>query len=137
MQNWSCPLRTPVFPPVTYEYDPERHNLIDELSKCMIKGEGAQTKFGEYRDAVGTHEDVYTARPTIHEIVGAAAVIKRHFQNGETTCHQLPKKLLDNSTTLDTCVRFCWVPSHCGIESNEIVEQLAQETLTTVHYVDL
>ena len=46
----------------------------------------------------------------------------------------------------DNCdaVRFCWVPSHCGIEGNEIVDQLAKETLdhdidplTTVHYADL
>ena len=43
-----------------------------------------------------------------------------------------------------TCVRFCWVPSHCGIEGTEVVEQLAKETLdhdidplTTVHFADL
>ena len=30
--------------------------------------------------------------------VGAAAVINRHFQNGETACHQLSKRLPDNST---------------------------------------
>ena len=43
-----------------------------------------------------------------------------------------------------TCVCFCWVPSHCGIEGNEVVDQLAKETLdhdinplTTVHYADL
>ena len=43
-----------------------------------------------------------------------------------------------------TCVRFCWVPSHCGIEGNELVDQQAKETLdhdinslTTVHYADL
>ena len=42
-----------------------------------------------------------------------------------------------------TCVRFCWVPSHCDIEGNEVVDQLAKETLdhdinplTTVHYAD-
>ena len=42
-----------------------------------------------------------------------------------------------------TCVRFCRVQSHCGIEGNEIVEQLANETLdhdidplTTVHSTD-
>ena len=41
-------------------------------------------------------------------------------------------------------VRPCWVPSNCGIEGNEIVDQLAKETLdhdmdplTTVHYADL
>ena len=107
--------------------------------------------------------------------VGAAVVINRHFQNRETTCRQLSKRLPDNSTifaaeataitlALDyyrhmdpvqhvvfysdsmsclqaiegedtenplichimnlllalsdkgTCVRFCWVPSHCGID---------------------
>ena len=43
-----------------------------------------------------------------------------------------------------TCVRFCWVPSHCGKEGNEIIDQLAKETLdhdidplTTVHFADL
>ena len=43
-----------------------------------------------------------------------------------------------------TCVCFCWVPSHCGIEGNEIVDHLAKETidhdidpLTTIHYADL
>ena len=43
-----------------------------------------------------------------------------------------------------THVRFCWVPSHCGIEGNDIVDQLAKGTLdhdihplTTVHYADL
>ena len=30
--------------------------------------------------------------------VGAAAVINRHFQNGETTCRHLTKRLPDNST---------------------------------------
>ena len=33
------------------------------------------------------------------ERVGAAAVINRHFQNGETTCHQLSKRLLYNNPT--------------------------------------
>ena len=43
-----------------------------------------------------------------------------------------------------THIRFCWVPSHCGIEGNELVDQLAKETLdhdidplTTVHFADL
>ena len=43
-----------------------------------------------------------------------------------------------------TCVRFCWVLSHWGIEGNEIVDQLAKEThdhdidpLTTVHFANL
>ena len=41
-------------------------------------------------------------------------------------------------------VRFCWVPSHCGIDGNERVDQLAKETLdqdidplASVHYTDM
>ena len=125
----------------------------------------------------------------MNERVGASAVINLHFQNGETTCHQLSKRLPDNSTIFaaeatvislalnyyqhmgpvqhdvvvyfdsmsclqaiegedtrnpfichimnllwslsdkGTRVRFCWVPSHCGIDGNERVDQLAKETL--------
>ena len=43
-----------------------------------------------------------------------------------------------------TRVRFCWIPSHCGIEGIERVDQLAKETLdqdmdplASVHYTDL
>ena len=251
-----CPLKTPTFPPGTHEYDPKKHSLIEGVSKCMITREEAQAKFKEYRDAQGPHDEVYTDGSKINERVGAAVVINRHFQNGETTCHQLSKRLPNNSTIFaaeataitlalnyyrhmdpvqhdvviysdsmsclqaiegedtnnplicqilnllwalkrfvsgfhhnaclvfcqskfnicvrcdmafiepmhrnkpnitylltyllwalsdkGTCVRFCWVPSHCGIEGNEIVDHLAKETLdhdidplTTVHFADL
>ena len=182
-----CPLRTPCFPPGTHEYDPKKHNLIE--GKCMITREEAPAKFREYHDALGSHDEVYTDGSKINERVGAAAVVNRHFQNGETNCRQLSKRLPDNSTifaaeattitlALDyyrhmdpvqhhvvfysdsmsclqaiegedtknplichimnllwalsdkgTCVRSCWVPSHCGIEGNEVVDQLAKETL--------
>ena len=43
-----------------------------------------------------------------------------------------------------TLVRFCWVPSYCGIDGNERVDQLAKETLdqdidplACVHYTDM
>ena len=43
-----------------------------------------------------------------------------------------------------THVRFCWIPSHCGIGWNERVDQLAKETLdqdidplASVHYTDM
>ena len=128
----------------------------------------------------------------MNEKVVAAAVINRHFQNGETTCRQLSKRLPDNSTIFaaeataislalnyyqhmgpvhhdvvvysdsmsclqaiegedtdnpfichimnllwslsdkGTRVRFCCVPSHCGIEGNERVDQLAKETSTKI-----
>ena len=93
-----CPLRTPSFPPETHEYDPKKHNLIEGVSKCMITREEAQAKFREYHDAQGPHDEVYTDGSKINERVMAAAVVNRHFQNGETTCRQLSKRLPDNST---------------------------------------
>ena len=43
-------------------------------------------------------DEVYTDSSKINERVGVAAVTNRHFQNGETTSHQLSKRLPDNST---------------------------------------
>ena len=93
-----CPLMTPNFPPGTHDYDPKRHDLIEGVSKCLISGQEAQAKFNEFREAQGSHDEVYTDGSKMNEKVGAAAVINRHFQNGETTCRQLSKRLPDNST---------------------------------------
>ena len=68
------------------------------MSKCMITREEAQDKFREYCDAQRPHGEVYTDGSKINERVGAAAAINRHFQNGETTCRQLSKRLPNNST---------------------------------------
>ena len=194
-----CPLTIPNFPPGMHDYDPKRHDLIEGVSKCMISGQEAQAKFNEFREAQGSHDG-----SKMSDKVGSAALINRHFQNGGTTCRQLPQRLPDNSTifaaeatainlVLNHCqhmgpvdhdvvvysdsmsclqaiegedtenllicnimnllwslsdkgthVRFCWVPSHCGIEINEIVDQLANETLdqdidplANVHYTDM
>ena len=98
MSNWSAPLRTPNFPPGTHDYDPKRHDLIEGVSKCMIVGQVAQAKFNEFREAQGSHDEVYTDGSKMNKRVGAAVVINHHFQNGETTCRQLSKRLPDNST---------------------------------------
>ena len=185
-----CPLRTPNSPPGTHDYDPKRHDLIEGVSKCMIARQEAQAKFDEFREALGSHDEVYNDGSKMNERVGAAAVINRHFQNGETTCHQLSKRLpsvwhyyqhmdpvhhdvvvySDSMSCLQaiegedtenpfichtmnllwslsdkgTRVRFCWVPSHCGIDGNERVDQLAKDTLdqdidplASVHYTDM
>ena len=92
-----CPLRTPNFPPGTHDYDPKRHDLIEGVSKCMISRQEAHAKFNEFREALGSHDEVYTDGSKMNEKVGTAAVINRHFQNGETTCRQLSKRLPDNS----------------------------------------
>ena len=53
-------------------------------------------------------------------------------------------KLLWSLSDKGTRIRFCWVPSHCGIDGNERVDQLAKDTLdqdidpvTSVHYTDM
>ena len=92
------PLRTPNFPRGTHDYDPKRRDLIEGVSKCMISRQEAQAKFDEYREAQGSHDEVYTDGSKMNEKVGAAVVINRHFQNGEKTCCQLPKRPPDNST---------------------------------------
>ena len=93
-----CPLGTPSFPPGPHDYDPKRHDLIEGVSKFMISIQEAQAKFNEYRESQGSHDEVYTDGSKMDERVGAAVVINRHFQNGETTCRQLSKRLPDNST---------------------------------------
>ena len=93
-----CPLRIPAFPPGTHNYNPKRHNLIEGVNKCMISRPEAQAKFREYQETLGSHDEVFTDGSKMNERVGAAAVINRHFQNGETTCRHLTKRLPDNST---------------------------------------
>ena len=182
-----APCRTNL--PGKHDCDPKRHDLIEGVSKCKISGQDAQAKFNEFRETQGSHDEVYSDGSKMDERVGAAAVINRHFQNGETACRQLSKRLPDNSTILaaeataislalnyyqhmgpvhhdvvvysdsmcclqaiegentenpfichimnllwslsdkGTRVRFCWVPSHCGIDGNERVDQLTKETL--------
>ena len=55
-----CPLGTPSFPPGTLDYELNRHDLIEGVSKCMISREEAQAKFNEYHEAQGSHDEVYT-----------------------------------------------------------------------------
>ena len=145
----------------------------------MIYRQEAQAKFNEYRETEGSHDGVYTGGSKMNETVVAAAVMNRHFHNGETTSRQLSKRPPDNSTIFaaeataisfalnyyrymgtvhhnvvvysdsmsclqaiesegtedpfichimnllwllndkGTHVRFCWIPSHCGIEGNK------------------
>ena len=197
-----CHRRTPNFLPRTHNYDPKTHDLIEGARKCIISRQEAQAKFNEYREAQGSHDEVYNDGSKMNERVGAAAAINRHFQSGETTCHQLSKRLPDNSTIFapeatiislalnyyqqigpvhqdvvvysdsvpclqaiegentrtllfviswtcsgywvtETHIHFCWIPSHCGIEGNWRVDQLAKGTLkqvidplASIHYTD-
>ena len=57
-------------------------------------------------------------------------------------CHIM--NLLWSLSDKGTSVRFCWKPSHCDIEGNERMDQLAKKTLNqdidrlaSVHYTDM
>ena len=66
-----CPLRTPNFPPGTHDNDPERHTLIEGVSKCMISGQEAKAKFNENRKSQGSHNEVYTDGSKMNESGGS------------------------------------------------------------------
>ena len=66
-----CPLRTPNFLPGTHDYESKRHDLIEGVSKCMISGQEAHAKFNEFREAQGSHDEVYTDGSKMNERVGA------------------------------------------------------------------
>ena len=59
---------------------------------------GLWAQFNEYCEAQGSHDEIYTDGSKMDESVMAAAVINHHFQDAETTCRQLSKRLPDNST---------------------------------------
>ena len=61
----------------------------------MISRLEAQAKFRENQETLGSHEEVFTDGSKMNERVGAAEVINRHFQNGETTCRHFTKRLPD------------------------------------------
>ena len=159
-----------ILPPGMHNYNPKRHNLIEGVNKCMISRPEAQAKFREYQETLGSHGEVFTDGSKMNERVGAAAVINRHFQRhmgpvhrnvivysdsmsclqaieGEDTenpfiCHIM--NLLWLLNVKGTHIHFCWIPSRCGIDGNERVDQLAKETLdhdidplVGVHYADL
>ena len=98
MPNWSAPWGHPTFHQERITMIPRDQILIEGVSKCIISGQEARAKFNEFREAQGSHDEVYTDGSKMNERLGAAAVINLHSQNGETTCRQLSKRLPDNST---------------------------------------
>ena len=95
------------------------------------------------------HWTIYQHMGPVHHdvVVYSDSVSCLQAIEGEDTenpfiCHIM--NLLWSLNGKGTRVRFCWVPSHCGIDGNERVDQLAEETLdqdidplASVHYTDM
>ena len=85
--------------------------------------------------------------PVHHDVVVYSDSMSLQAIEGEDTenpfiCHIM--NLLWSLSDKGTHVYFCWAPSHCGIDRNEGVAQLAKETLdqdidplASVHYTDM
>ena len=74
--------------------------------------------------------------------ISCLQAIKGEDTENPLICHIM--NLLWLLSDRGTHVRFYWIPSQCGIEGNERVDQLAKETLNQeigplagVHYIDL
>ena len=93
--------------------------------------------------------EIYQHTGPVHHdvVVYSDSMSCLHAIEGEDTdnpfiCHFM--NLLWLLSNKGTHVRFCWIPSHYGIEGNEKMDQLAQENLdqdidplASAHYTDL
>ena len=78
-------------------------------------------------------KQIQSNQPVHHDVVVYSdsmscllAIEGEDFEN-PFICHIM--NLLWSLSDKGTRVRFCWVPSHCGIDGNERVDHLAKETL--------
>ena len=120
--------------------------MVRQLSKRLPDN---STIFAAEATAISLALNYYQHMGPVHHDVVVYSDSMSCFQaiEGEDTdnpfiCHIM--NLLWSFSDKGTRVRFCWVPSHCGIDGNEIVDQLAKETLdqdidplASVHYTDM
>ena len=128
------PLGTPSFPPGTHDYDPKKHDLIEGVSKCVISREEAQAKFNELHEARESHDEVYTDSSKMNERVGAAAVINRYFQDGETTCRQLSNTIFAAEATAITLALSYY--RHMGPVHHDVVYSDSMSCLQAIEGKD-
>ena len=99
-----CPLRIPSFPPETHNYNPKRHNPMEGVN--MISRPEAQAKFREYRETLGSLDEVFADGSKMNESGGSGS-------------HQLPfpewwdyLPPLDQKITRQQHHLCCWSYSH-------------------------
>ena len=62
-----CTLQTPNVSLGATDYDPKKHNFIEEVSKCMISRQEALVKFNEYRETQGSMKSTLIAPKLMKE----------------------------------------------------------------------
>ena len=155
-----CPLKTPSFLPGTHQYYPKRHSLIEGMSKCKIKREEAQAKFSitMLNDHMmkSTLTDLRLMRQWGQQ--RSSTAISRIMRQLAASCPKDSIIFAAEATAITLALKYyrhmdhvqhdavvysdpmSWqrhlcpiLPSHCGIEGNEIVDQLAKATLWPWH----
>ena len=89
-----CPLWTPTFHR-KHDYNPKKHNLIEGWANVWSPDMKPGRLWNTRTIRCSIHWWLQKKRES-----GVAAVIDRNFQNGETTCGQLSKRLPDNCAIL-------------------------------------
>ena len=165
-----CPLRTPNFPPGTHDYDPKVYTdgskMNERVGAAAVMNhhfQNGDTTCRQLSKILPDNSIIFAAEatanslalnyyqhmgPVHHDVVvysdsmSCLQAIEGEDTENPFICHIM--NLLWSLSDKGTRVRFCWVPSHCGIDGNERVDQLAKETLdqdidplASVHYTDM
>lgn len=107
------------------------------------------TVFSAEATAIMLALEYYATQPALnHDVIiysdsmSCLQDIESEESNHPLTCRLVD--LLHRVYDRGTFVRFCWIPSHCGIEGNELVDQKAKDSLnenvnilSKIHYADL
>ena len=108
----------------------DRPSMDTRKSICRLRGYTPQQTTLHYLLAL----DYYNAMPAVrHDVVIYSDSLScLQAIQGEDTEHPLMCRIMNLLWKLSdkgTHVKFCWIPSHCGIEGNEAADKLAKESL--------
>ena len=127
-----------------------RHFQNREITLCCLSKRlpNNSTRFAAEATAITLALDYYRHMEPVRNyvVVYSDSISCLQAIEGEDTENPLIFYIMNLLGILNdkgTCVRFCWIPNHCGMEGNEKVDQLAKESLdhdidpmATVYYAD-
>ena len=112
--------------------------LPDNIIICDAEATAIILVLNYYRHMGPVHHDV----AVYYDSMSCLRAIEGEDTENPFSCHIM--NLLWLLSDKGTRVLFCWIPSDCGIEGNERVDQLAQETfdqdidqLAGIYFTDL